>query len=128
MGQPIPFNPNCPPVSTQPSNWAIAMETIETQQRTIRFLLANWNALLQQVTSYGAPTTLNQNAIIPSGFWQCLNPTTGSIATIVIAGVSTTINAPGPFTSDGTAIVTHSPSIQIVPVNIASLPPGIVCP
>ena len=122
MVQPVPL---CPPTTwpTNPPDLTVMLETLEVQQRTIRFLLANWEALLAQVVSFGKPQTFAQAALIPSGIWQCLSPTTGAIATQVVGGVSVTINAPGPFVSDGTAMVTFSPSINLIPVNTASLPP-----
>ena len=109
MGQPVLVT--TPPTwPTNPPDLTVMIETLEIQQRTIRFLLTNWEALMNQVVSFGAPQTILQNALIPSGIWQCLSPTTGAIATISISGTAVTINAPGPFVSDGTAMVTFSPS------------------
>ena len=95
-------------------------ETTEVQQRTIRFLLSNWEALMAQSSvRLGMPITLLQNAKIPGGLWLCTDPATGNIATVTIATTTPpttmTITAPGPFVSDGTAVVTAT-TITLVPV------------
>lgn len=95
-------------------------ETTEVQQRTIRFLLSNWEALMAQSSvKIGGPITLNQNDKIPGGLWLCTNPATGNIATQLIQTTTPpttlTITAPGPFVSDGTAVVTAT-TITLVPV------------
>lgn len=96
-------------------------ETTEVQQRTIRFLLSNWDALLTQSTlGFGKPITLVQGAKIPAGQWLCTNPATGNIATITVSTTTPptviTITAPGPFVSDGTAMVTSTTPITLVPI------------
>ena len=96
-------------------------ETTEVQQRTIRFLLTNWDAMVAQAAlGFGKPITLNLNDKIPAGTWLCTNPATGNIATMTIATTTPptviTITAPGPFVSDGTAVVTATTPLTLVPV------------
>ena len=96
-------------------------ESVEVQQRTIRFLLGNWEALVAQSTlGFGKPLTLALNAKIPAGQWLCTSPATGNIATMTVETTTPptviTITAPGPFVSNGTAVVTATAGITIVPI------------
>ena len=94
-------------------------ETVEVQQRTLRFLLSNWDALVAQSTlGFGNPITLAVAATIPAGQWLCTNPTTGNIGTLTVKTTTPptviTLTAPGPFVSDGTAVTTAA--VTLVPV------------
>lgn len=96
-------------------------ETAEVQSRTIRFLLSNWDALVAQSSlKFGLPIVLLQNATIPAGTWLCTNPASGPIATVTVQTTTPpsplTFNAPGPFVSDGTAVVTAAGGVTLVPV------------
>lgn len=95
-------------------------ETVEVQQRTIRFLLANWDALVAQSSlGFGKPVTLLQGAKIPAGTWLCTDPASGQIGTMVVETTTPpttiTLSAPGPLVSDGTAVVTAA-QVTLVPV------------
>ena len=110
-------NPTSTPATTDPVtqlNLHELRDTVEVQQRSIRFLLTNWDAMVSQVTSLGAPQTFNNGLYIPNGVWRSLLPVSGVIANATVQGVSTTISAPGPFVSDGTASASYPGGITVV--------------
>ena len=75
-----------------------------TQQQTLAYLLAKWNALFGQVVSYGPPQTYAVDFNIPVGLWYCINPLTGQIGTTGTGTNIAPVAAPGPFASgSGTA-------------------------
>ena len=107
----------CPPTQTPDT----VREIIDTQQQTIKFLLGQWNALLAQVAigggDFGTPQVLAQNALVPSGWWQSVTPTTGVIANATINSTTVPINA-GLFWSDGNVVVTLAGGITIAAVGV----------
>jgi len=102
----------CPPVITcDPNqlNLDQACDLIDMQQRTIAFLMAQYNALLAMVEggAFGQPVSIASGATIATGWWQSITPTTGVIAHIptVGTGAGAATNVPinaGTFWSDGT--------------------------
>lgn len=90
-------------VPPDPTTWdGNLQDLVEMQQNTIRFLITQYNAVLQMVSgaggAYGAPTSFVTGATIPSGWWQLV---AGTGATVTIDG--TVVNLVGTFWSDGTA-------------------------
>ena len=89
-------------------------DTVAVQQRSIHFMLANSDALTDQVNAFGKPVVLALNAAIPSGYWRCVLPLTGVVAIQVISGVSVLLTAPGPFASDGSATVSSAGGVTLM--------------
>ena len=78
--------------------------TATTQQQTLAYLLAKWNALLNQVVAFGTPQTIAVDFSVPVGVWYCTNPLTGQIGTTGTGANIMPVGAPGPFASGaGTA-------------------------
>jgi len=96
-------------------------DLVDTQQRIIRFLNAEYQTLLDQITnsgrSFGAVTAFAVNDKIPSGWWQCISPTTGAVASVTIGGAPVMLEAPV-FWSDGNADAT----VAISAAQIAARP------
>lgn len=74
MTQPMPKPPTVPPGAAVEQ----LRETVEVQARTIRYLLANYEALLrkvghgdgpQLVVEAGDPVTFTAGQVIPQGLW-----------------------------------------------------------
>ena len=105
-----------PLAATDPSTLGLSQlrDTVAVQQRSIHFMLANSDALTDQVNAFGKPVVLALNAAIPSGFWRCVLPLTGTVAIQLIAGVSVLLSAPGPFASDGSATVSYAGGITLM--------------
>ena len=80
--------------------------TATTQQQTLAYLLAKWDALLNQVVAFGTPTNIAVDFSVPVGVWYCTNPLTGQIGTTGTGANILPVGAPGPFASGtGTASV-----------------------
>ena len=89
-------------------------DTVAVQQRSIHFMLANSDALSDQIANFAKPVVLPVNTAIPIGIWKSVSPLTGTIGFGNVAGVATVITAPGPFVSDGTATASYAGGITIV--------------
>jgi len=121
MAQPVPFTTPVPPPET---DWSGNLrDVIDTQQQTVRFLLGQWNALLQQVGiaggEFGEAVVVNNGAKIASGWWQTVIPNTAgtTIGTVPI-GTATVNVLSGLFWSDGNVTVTFAGSITIARVAV----------
>ena len=102
--------------ATDPSTLGLNQlrDSVAVQQRSIHFMLANSDALTDQVNAFGKPVVLALNAAIPSGYWRCVLPLTGVVAIQVISGVSVLLTAPGPFASDGSATVSSAGGVTLM--------------
>lgn len=99
------------PTPTPATDWPGNLrDVIDTQQQTIRFLLGQWNALNAQVAigggDFGDVTAFAVNEMVPTGWWQPVTPTTGTIGTVLIGSTTINIAAPAQFWSDGTVKIT----------------------
>ena len=70
-----------------------------TQQQTLAYLLAKWNALFGQVVAFGAPQNIAVDFSVPVGVWYCISPLTGQIGTTGTGANILPVGAPGPFAS-----------------------------
>ena len=97
---------SCPPAQM---SFEDLCDLVDTQQRIIRFLNAEYQTLLDQIATsgrhFGPVSAFTANDTIPSGWWQCVSPTTGVVGTVTVGGAPVSLFAPL-FWSDGTAVAT----------------------
>ena len=89
-----------------PSTLSLAQlrTTVEVQQRSLHFLLVNWDNMSTQVEALSVPQVFGVGAYIPAGVWRSISPPTGAVGFMYVQGASVLLTAPGPFVSDGTAV------------------------
>lgn len=130
---PIPPHPPHPPTPEPPPEVDVIAQlrdTVETQARTIRYLLANYNDLLAKVeaeeqpepavttviTALGAPQTFTATQAIPNGFWQV--PATTELTFGTVPQTFTTISL---IYADGTH-VTATAAATLTPITFTLSP------
>ena len=97
-------------------------DTVEVQQRSIHFLLVNWDNMSSQVAELSQPVVLATNAYIPAGVWRSILPVTGTVGVMNVQGANVLLTAPGPFVSDGTASATYPGGITVVRTTLPPTP------
>jgi hypothetical protein len=102
---PMPPVPPLPPFDPNNPTFAQLNDLIQMQQRTISFLIGEYNDLLDMITKegeeFGELTTFAVGDTIPVGWWQPVTPPTGVVAQSNIHGTTVDHEAPNMFWSDG---------------------------
>ena len=122
MVMPTPLTTSVP-VPTPSTDWPGNLrDVIDTQQQTIKFLLGQWDQMLEQAGvsgSFGDPVVFAVDALVPAGWWQTISPTTGgtTIGTVTIGATPTNIFS-GVFWSDGNVKVSITGGITAARVGM----------
>jgi hypothetical protein len=115
----------CPPGSL---SFDQLCDLVDVQQRTISFLINEYNDMLAMVEgqggTFGQPVSVASGAVVGAGWWQSITPTTGVIAHIptVGTGAGAATNVPinaGLFWSDGTLTAAAAVSLTAVAQPVA---------
>ena len=130
MNKPHPGPPPLPP-DLKALSIEQLIDLIEMQQRTIRFLISEYDALLEMVNDcqkpqpspvFGPPVTIAAGQTIPVGWWLVVDQPISMIGDVTIGSYTVTVEG-GYFWSDGTLVSQNGNVIAAVAVKPPPTPP-----